>query len=118
MIDLTKQSIDLDKYSVMNTSYAKRVFSENKISELLAYLVEETGIVVKIDRKDDCQWTHFTNILNHIKVPMQSTSSMRIKLDICSCDYLIAIHGIYSERLLDSKWNYSDNNITQKKKRE
>ena len=110
---LEKHAIVLDKYTTMNAKYAKQPFQESTISELSAYLMKHLNI--KFDRESnvESQWHKFLFYHNLISEKIAESTYEHIKQSHCLMEYLVAVHGIFIERLLNKNWKISRDNICQ-----
>jgi hypothetical protein len=129
---LNYQSVHLDNLTVMNVSFAKRVFGADVLAEITYHCRNELYPFLKALGKDiKCEeedWytvdkgTTGKEFMEHASVlreaaKLMSTTShdlkrlKSVKADICVLEYLATMHTIFIERFVNSDWRITLANI-------
>ena len=109
--DIVKHAIKLDKYTMMNANYAKQVFSEKTICEVISHI--SVMIHVKFTTVNDnvSQWHKFIQHWKQLDSKQSYNKTSEIQSSISLLQYQIAIFGIYIERLMNARWKLTKENI-------
>ena len=59
--DLTKNSVNLDQYTLMNLTYTKAVFTHKTITEVLYYLVIHLSVKLEWQKTYDSTWHKYSS---------------------------------------------------------
>ena len=113
--DLTKLSVYLDNFSIMNASYAKKCFSERTISEIIAHVALEMNIKLNIGLSFESLWHKFVYYLGILKSAKDDKTPIDTQSYIALLGYQISVYGIYIERFLNKKWYLNRSNIVAEK---
>ena len=77
--DLVKHAISLDNYTMMNAEYAKQVFSEKTIAEILSHLYKFIGGKIDYSIMHKSQWHKFRYHLYSIKQSVTRNTPLYLK---------------------------------------
>ena len=84
----------------MNVKFAKSVFLDGTITEIMGHAIDANGIKdINFTEKGLCQQDNFKNIilqLNHKKLSWNNCSQIAL------VEYLVVVNSLYIERLMNS----------------
>jgi hypothetical protein len=105
---MTKQSANLDHWSVMNVSFAKAHFKDKTITKMCNYLGKELGCLEQLyTSKGKCnapgssKWEVYCSI---IKLLVTSSTEIHIKQAIYVIEYQVVIHEIFIARMMNKEY--------------
>ena len=113
--DLSKHCVFLDNFTIMNASYAKKCFSEKTISEIISHVSVCMNVTLDFGMSFKSLWHKFMYYCNVLKLAKTSTTPLEMQSYIALLEYLISVHGIYIERLMNKKWSLNKSNIEDEK---
>ena len=99
--NIVKHAIVLDKYTMINASYAKLMFSEKTISEVILYLATRLRVKLNLTNIYQNQWHKFKAHWYMLNRELSKNTILTIKSNMALLRYQISVYGIYIERLLN-----------------
>ena len=109
--DIVKHAIHLDKYTLMNANYAKQVFSDKTICEVISHLSVMLQVKLTPIRDDMSQWHKFICHWKQLDSNVSYNKTIEIQSSISLLQYQISVNGIYIERLMNPRWRLTKDNI-------
>ena len=97
---LVRHAINLDKYTMMNSTYTNPPFSDKTISKVISYPSIQVGAKLNSCIKHKSQWHKSKRF---IKSCITATTPMEVQQKFASLKYQITVHGLFTERLSNQR---------------
>jgi hypothetical protein len=114
---MTKQSANLDHWSVMNVSFAKAPFKDKTITKMCNYLGKELGCLEQLyASKGKCyapgssKWVAYCSV---IKSYVMTSTEIQIKQAVYVLEYQVIIHEIFIARMMNKEYCITKANIDE-----
>ena len=93
--EIVKHAIALDKFTLMNVTYAKQHFSEKTICEVIEYL--SVQLLTKLPKHIifPSQWHKFKFMWTELSKSINTKTTTYFLETHAMFDYLIAVHGLF-----------------------
>ena len=101
----------LDNLTLMNATYAKSVFTDRTISEILRYLSVHLNVKVEWKLKHPSEWHKYMHECIRLSDAMNNNTSTHLRSNLELLKFQVCVHGVFIERLLNRNWKVSRANI-------
>ena len=109
--DIVKHAIHSDIFTLMNTSYAKEVFWDKTVCEVLLYLSIRLQVKFLSTHLYPSQWHKFMEKWEFLNDSITPNTFPTLKSSLTLLHYQIYIYGIYIERLISRRCKLTKDNI-------
>ena len=113
---ITKQTVSLDNFTMMNATYAKQPFTDKTISEVISFFSVQLFVKVNETQKYESKWHEYNTIINKMLPVLQSRNISTLTSQFGLLQYQVAVFGIFQERLLNKAWRLNHENIDNEEK--
>lgn len=110
-IDIVKYAIALGKFTLMNATYAKQPFSEKIICAVIKHLLVQVLTKVLKFVTFRSYWHTFKIMWTELSKSITIETNVYLIETHAMLEYIIVVHGLFIESLLNKKWNLIRNNI-------
>jgi hypothetical protein len=116
---LSKQAVELDKFTVMNSPLSKAPFQENSLKEMSTYVGQELGCLEEMmsaKRNFKSSTEKFLTYLTIMKRHDKPSTVAAIKRAMQTLEYAIHVHVLFIDGLMNKTKNITLANIDEQEK--
>ena len=109
--ELNTSNINLDQYTMMNTTYAKAPFNDRTICEVLNYLSIHLNVKLDWEQQFASVWHKYHNHWLKLNCAINEKTIEHHKSNLILLGYKVSVHGIFVERMPNVNWKTTRENI-------
>ena len=95
----------------MNATYAKTLLIDRNICEVISYISVQLNIKIPWEKRYISEWHTYSYLCTQLKTGVKASTKVNIQSNLALLEYQICVYGLLVERLLNSKWKLTQENI-------